>query len=150
MIYLGTCVLHTANNALRKLVKRLSEIVDLHEMAIDFHFFFKSLTDRREDFQDVSNVTGVLTQHLEKHCSSRSIYLDKVLVKLIEQFPNFWNIFLTTLPQLPGFNNKQGISSTARYTASKLPYQSKSVECWCTLLLPLLKTSRNSWKHCRR
>ena len=88
LIYQGTCALHTANNAFGKLVNELSEIVDLDQIAIEFHFFFKYSTGRREDFQDVSNVTGVLTQHLEKHCSSRWISLDKVLVKAIEQFPN--------------------------------------------------------------
>ena len=41
LIYLGTCALHTANNAFGKLVKELSEIVDLKQMAIDFHFFLK-------------------------------------------------------------------------------------------------------------
>ena len=43
-ICLGTCVLHMANNAFGKLVKELSEIVDLDQMAIDFHFFFKYLS----------------------------------------------------------------------------------------------------------
>ena len=76
----------------------------------DFHFFFKYSAGRREDFQDTSNMTGVLTQHLEKHCSSRWISLDKVFVKLIEQFPNLVEYFLKTLPQLPGFNGKHGIS----------------------------------------
>ena len=118
-IYLGTCVLHTANNAFGKLVKELSEIVDLDQMAIDFHSFFKYSAGRREDYQDVSNVTGVLTQHLEKHCSSRWISLDKVFVKLIEQFPNLVEYFLKTIPQLPGFNGKHGISSTARYIRIK-------------------------------
>ena len=118
-IYLGICALHTANNAFGKLLKKLSEIVDLGQIAIDFHFFFKCSAGRREDFQDISNVTGVLTQHLEKHCSSRWISLEKVLVKLIEQFPNLVEYFLKTLPQLPGFNGKYGISSTARCTRIK-------------------------------
>ena len=64
-------------------------------------------------------MTGALTQHLEKHCSSGWVSLDKVLVKLIEQFPNLVEYFLKTLPQLPGFNGKHGISSTARYTRIK-------------------------------
>ena len=97
-IYLGTCALHTVNNVFGKLVKELSEIVYLDQMTIDFHFFFKYSAGRREDFQDVSNVTGVLTQHLEKHCFSRLISHDKFLVKLIEQFPNLVEYFLKTLP----------------------------------------------------
>ena len=42
-------------------MKELSEIVDLDQMATDFHFFFKYSAGRREDFQDVSNVAGILT-----------------------------------------------------------------------------------------
>ena len=48
-IYLGTCALHTANNTFGKLMKELSEIVDLDQVAIDFHFFFKY--GRRENFR---------------------------------------------------------------------------------------------------
>ena len=118
-IYLGTCALHTVNNAFGKLVKTLSEIVDLDQMAIDFHFFFKYSAGRREDFEKVSEITGVLTQHLNKHCTSRWISLDRVLVKLIEQFNNLKEYFLTSLPKLLGFNGKTGIASTARYKRIK-------------------------------
>ena len=52
---------------------------------------------------------------MEKHCTSRWISLDKVLVKLIEQFDNLKEYFLNTLPTLPGFNEKRGIAFTARY-----------------------------------
>ena len=83
------------------------------DIATDFHFFFKYSSSRREHFQNVSNVAGVLTQRLEKHCFSRWISLDKVFGKLIEQFPNLMEYFFKTLPQLPGFNGK---SSMARYT----------------------------------
>ena len=116
---MGACALQTAKNAFEKLVKELNEIFDLDQMAIDFHFFLKYSAGRREDFQDVSKVTGVLTHHLEKHCSSRWISLDKVFVKLIEQFPNLVEYILKALPQLPGFNGKHGISSTARYRCIK-------------------------------
>lgn len=43
-IYLGTCALHMANNSFGKLVKELSKIDYLDQMAIDFHFFFKYTT----------------------------------------------------------------------------------------------------------
>ena len=36
---LGTCSLHSANNGFSKLVKELDDIVELDQMAIDFHFF---------------------------------------------------------------------------------------------------------------
>ena len=112
-IYLGTWSLHTVNNAFGKLVKTLSEIVDLDQMAIDFHFFFKYSAEK------VSEITGVLTQHLNKHCTSKWISLDRALVKLIEQFNNLKEYFLTSLPKLLGFNGKTGIASTARYKRIK-------------------------------
>ena len=96
-IYLGTLALHTVNNAFGKLVKTLSEIVDLDQMAIDFHFFFKYSAGRREDFEKVSEITGVLTQHLNKHGTSRWISLDRVLVTLIEQFNNLKEYFSLVL-----------------------------------------------------
>ena len=88
-------------------------------MTTDFPFFFKYSPGRREDFEKVSEITGVLTQHLNKHCSSRWISLDRVLVKLIEQFNNLKEYFFTSLPKLLGFNGKTGIASTARYKRIK-------------------------------
>ena len=118
-IDIGTCALHIANNAFGKLVTILNSIVELDQMAIDFHFFFKYSAGRREDFAQVSEITGVISQHLEKHCTSRWISLDKVLVKLIEQFDNLKEYFLTTVKSLPGFKGKTGISSTIRYKRIK-------------------------------
>ena len=41
--------------------------------------------------------------------------LDKVLVKLIEQFDNLKEYVINTLLTLPGFNGKRVIASTVRY-----------------------------------
>ena len=84
-------------------------------MVIGFHFCFKYSAGGREDFAKVSDTTGILSRHLEKHCTSQWISLDKFLVKLIEQYDNLKEYFLNTLPTLPGFNGKRGITSTARY-----------------------------------
>ena len=72
------------NNGFGKFVKEIDDIVELDQMAIYFHFFFKYSAGRREDFAKVSEIMGIL----EKHCTSRWISLDKVLVKLLEQFDN--------------------------------------------------------------
>ena len=77
---LGTCSLHSANNGFGKLINEKDDIAELDQMAIDFHFFFKYSTSRREDFAKVTEITSILSSHLEKHC--------KVLVKLVEQFDN--------------------------------------------------------------
>ena len=76
---LGTCSLHSANNGFGKLLNE-KDIAELDQMAIDFHFFFKNSTSRREDFAKVTEITSILSSHLEKPC--------KVIVKLVEQFDN--------------------------------------------------------------
>ena len=76
---LGTCSLHSANNGFGKLLNE-KDIAELDQMAIDFHFFSKNSTFRREDFAKVTEITSILSSHLEKPC--------KVLVKLVEQFDN--------------------------------------------------------------
>ena len=91
-------------------------------MAIDFRFIFKYSASQRKDFQNVSNVTVVLTQHLEKHCSSHGSALTKSLLNSLNRWNNLLNLveyFLKTLCQLPRFNGKHGVSSTARYTRIK-------------------------------
>ena len=80
------CSLHSANNRFGKLGKEIDAIVELDRMAIDFHLLVKYCAGRREDFAKVSEINGILSRHLEKHCTSRWITLDKVLLKLIEQF----------------------------------------------------------------
>ena len=39
-------------------------------MVIGFHFCFKYSAGGREDFAKVSDTTGILSRHLEKHCTS--------------------------------------------------------------------------------
>ena len=40
-IYLVTCSIHSANNRFGELAKEIDDIVELDQMAINFHFFFK-------------------------------------------------------------------------------------------------------------
>ena len=40
-------------------------------MASDFHLFLKYSAGTREDFAKVSEIIGVLSNHLEKHCTSQ-------------------------------------------------------------------------------
>ena len=45
-------------------------LVDLYEMAIDLHFFFKHSAGRREEFKKSDAITGITVHHLDKHCES--------------------------------------------------------------------------------
>ena len=114
IITVGTCPLHTVNTGFGKAVLALKETVtDFDQMAIDFHFFFKHSTARREQYSKCHEITGVVTKMMERHCESRWLSLQKVLVKLSEQWENLKEYFLNKVPTLPYFKGKRGIEATA-------------------------------------
>ena len=114
-IDVGSCSLHTCNNAFAEALKTLKETINLDQIPIDLHFFFKHSAARREDYVSVSSITDVTTQFLLKHCQSRWLSLDRVLVRIVEQFKNLKEYFFVKLPSLPGFTGKNGIRETDRY-----------------------------------
>ena len=114
-IDVGSCSLHACNNAFAEALKTLKETINLDQIAIDMHFFFKHSAARREDCVGVSSITDVTSQFVLKHCQSRWLSLDRVLVRIVEQFKNLKEYFLVKLPSLPGFTGKNGIRETDRY-----------------------------------
>ena len=114
-IDVGSCSLHACNNAFAEALKTLKETINLDQIAIDLHFFFKHSAARREDYLSVSSITDVTSQFVLKHCQSRWLSLDRVLVRIVEQFKNLKEYFLVKLPSLPGFTGKNGIRETDRY-----------------------------------
>ena len=64
---------------------------------------------------------------MEKHGLTQWLSLEKVLVKLMEQWENLSEYFLRKSPALPGFTGSKGISSTARYVQIKGYLQSKKI-----------------------
>ena len=118
----GTCPLHIVSSALEEC------IVDLGEVAIDFHFFFfKYSAARREQYTTCHEITGETAKMMEKHCSTRWLSLEKVLVKLMEQLENLSEYFLRKVPTFAGFTGSKGISSSARYVRIKAYQQSKTI-----------------------
>ena len=114
-ITIGSCALHTVNNAFGKGLKELKAAeIDLDQFAIDLHFFLKLSSARREDFRKMSSITDVTVHYLLRHCQTRWLSIERVLVRIIEQFENIRTYFLVELPKLPGFKGK-GIGSTERY-----------------------------------
>jgi hypothetical protein len=118
-IDIGSCPLHSANNAFSDGLKKLRETINLDQIAIDTHFFFKLSAGRREDYQEVSSITEVTSHYVLKHCQTRWLSLDRVLVRIFEQFENLKEYFLIKLPTLPGFKGKNGIRETERYQRIK-------------------------------
>ena len=120
IVTLGTCSLHRAITGFGKAILSIKAIVvDLDEMATDLHFFFKYSAACREQYKNCDDITGVVTKHLERHCETRWLSLEKVLVKINEQWENLKEYFLKKLPTLTGFKGKNGVESTARYTRIK-------------------------------
>ena len=111
----GTCSLHSVNNAFGEGIKRMKSLIDLDEFSIDLHFFFKYSAARREDYKDLESLTGETSQFVLKHCQTRRLSLDKVLVRIIEQIANLKEYFLEFLPKQPRFKGKSGIQQTERY-----------------------------------
>ena len=108
IIEVGTCPLHIVNNAFGKAVKALNaSIVDLDKMAIDF-YFFSSIRLQGEQYIACHEITGVTAKMMEKHFQTRWLSLEKVLVKLMEQWKNLSEYFLRKVPTLPRFTSSKG------------------------------------------
>ena len=116
---IGTYSLHIANNAFLEGIKCLKDNVNVDQFAIDLHFFFKLSAARRGDYRGVSELTDVTTHYVIKHCQTRWLSLDKVLVRIIEQHGNLKEHFLKTLPTLPRFKGKNGVNQTECYQRIK-------------------------------
>ena len=55
----------------------------------------------------VSSITKITSHFVLKHCQTRWLTLDRVLVRIIEQFGNLKEYFLMKLSTLPGFKGKK-------------------------------------------
>ena len=96
-IELGTCNLHKVHTAFRKGIKKLS--FDLDELFIDIHFFFKLSSARREDYANLVDVTNLVAEFAKKHVETRWLSMKYVAVRILEQWVNLTEYFLTFLPK---------------------------------------------------
>ena len=74
---------------------------------------------QREDYVNIVSVMEITAHFLLRHCTTRWLSLDRVLVQIIEQYENLKEYFLKTLPKLPGFHVKNGVEQTERYQRIK-------------------------------
>ena len=98
------------------------------------HFFFKLSAARREDYRSVSELTDVTTHYIIKHCQTRWLILDKVLVRIIKQYENLKEYFLKTLSTLLGFKGKNGVNQTERYQRIKNVLTSKTALAYMSFI----------------
>ena len=94
---IGTCLLHIAHNAFRKGVSSLTCNVD--QFAEDIHFFFSSC----QPLAELIIKAWLVAEYAPKHSTIRWVTLQKVLVRLIEQYDNLKEYFFTFLPTTSSF-----------------------------------------------
>lgn len=126
-ICIGTCSLHIANNAFGEGMTTLREVINLDQFAIDLHFFFKNSSARRHDLKVISEITDVTVHYVLRHCQTRWLSIEKVLVRIIEQIDNLCEYFLKELPKQKSFKGKNGVGNTDRYKRIKDYLNNKSL-----------------------
>ena len=85
-ICIGSCPLHIVNNSFGEGMASLRAVINLDQFAIDLHFFFKYSAARREDFLQIRDITDVTVQYVLRHCQTRWLSIERVLVRIIEQY----------------------------------------------------------------
>ena len=126
----GTCPWHIVNNAFGKAFKALKEsVVDLDEMVIDFHFFFKYLAARREQYTTCQEITGVTAKMMKKHCLTRWLTLEKVLLKLMEQWENLSEYFIEKFQPFLGSLVQKAFPPRQDMLVSKVICKVKNYRC---------------------
>ena len=72
------------NNGFGEGLKQLKETLNVKQLLIDIYFFFKYSWVRKEDYKEMENLTDVTAEYLLKYCSTRWLYIGKV-VGIMEQ-----------------------------------------------------------------
>ena len=84
---------------------------------------------------------------MEKHCLTQWLSLEKVLVKLTEQWVNLSEYFLKKVATVPTFTGSKDISSTARYVRIKGYLQSKNIPVVITFVVLFAQDFRKFLKN---
>ena len=115
VIDIGSCPIHFANGAFRKFLNSIKSVLDLDEVAIDLHFFFKMCAARPEDYKKLEDITEITAHFMKEHVESRWLSIEKSLVRILEQIDNLREYSLTFLPKQKSFNHKNGLAQSPRY-----------------------------------
>ena len=94
----------------------LKSIIHLDQIATDLHFFYKRSAARREDYKQVEQITEVTVWYMKKHVESRRVIIDRSLVRILEQLPNLRVYFLEKFSKEKGFNGKNDLANSDKYT----------------------------------
>ena len=115
MISVGTCLLHVGNNAFNKLLKVIEEegSINLDTLEADLHGFMANSAARRIVYTKSESITEVTARFMLRHVRTRWLSLEKVLILIIEQWPNLKHFFLVTMVEDKQF--KTTISKSEQY-----------------------------------
>ena len=119
--------------------------INLGQIALDLHLFKNFSAARREDYKGVSSITKITSHFVLKHCQTRWLSLDCVLVRIIEQIDNIKEYFLVKLPVLPGFKGKNGIRESKRYQRIKNALTNPATKVYMSFFSMWLKILKNLW-----
>ena len=106
-----TCTLQKVHTSFKQGVLQLP--IDIDNFAVNLHGFFKLSRARHEDYSHLEDATEVTAHYVLRHSSVRWLTMKYVLVRIIEQWPNLKEYFITFIPKQKEF--KQTIKETKRY-----------------------------------
>ena len=86
MLRLGTCSLHPVHSAFKTGLEKLN--FPFATFFNDLHFFFKLSSARREDYKDISEVTGITAEFVKKFKETRWLCMKLVGVICLKQWEN--------------------------------------------------------------
>ena len=105
LLTVGSCPIHIANNAFNKMLSTLSPFINLDQLASDLHGFFSKSAARRIEYSQSESITEISSKFMIRHVKTRWLSLEKVLVRVIEQWPNLKEYFLNTIKADPDIKN---------------------------------------------
>ena len=94
LIPVGTCTLHTVATAFSVGLKMLEPDFELDQFAIELHSFFKYSAKRIEQYFTTDFITNLEPQRILRHCETRWLSLQKILMRIFEQLQNLEGVLL--------------------------------------------------------
>ena len=76
-------------------MKMVKGYLDIEQLLVDLHSFFKLWSARREDYKALEEVTDVVAKSMMRYCSTRWLYIGKTVLRVMEQIDNTKLYFLT-------------------------------------------------------
>ena len=87
--------------------------INIHNFAVNLHDFCKLSSARYKDYSHQEDMTEVTAHYFLRHSSVCWLTMKYVLIRIIEQWPNLKEYFITFLSKQKEF--KQTIKETKRY-----------------------------------